>query len=256
MDLGLSGKVALVTGSTRGIGFAIAKGLGDEGAKVCICGRGQADLNRAQQELQQKGIDSLALAVDLNDEKQARSAIDQCVKHFGALDILVNNAGGSLGTKGIDQTTTEQMTAVFDLNFMSAYWCAHQAIEPMTARGGGVILNISSISGRELCSSSAYGAAKAAMIAMTKEMSVTLASKRIRVNSLAPGSILFDGGSWDKRLKSQPERIEKMLREELPWGRFGTPEEVANAAVFLVSSKASWVSGACLTVDGAQGRAL
>ena len=145
---------------------------------------------------------------------------------------------------------------VVDLNMWSAVYMSHAALGGMKQLAAGVVLHVSSISAREYCSSAPYAAAKAALSGLTKEMAVDLAALNIRVNAIAPGSILFEGGSWDRRSKSDPARIEKMKREELPFGRFGTPQEVAEVAVFLCSARASWVSGSTVVVDGAQGRAL
>jgi len=135
-------------------------------------------------------------------------------------------------------------------------WCSQHAVEHMKARGGGCIVHINSIYGREYGTSAPYTAAKAGLTALTKEMAIDLARHRIRVNGVAPGSILFPGGSWDRRRQTQPEKVEKLVREELPWGRFGTPEEVADVVVFLCSERARWVTGATVPVDGGQGRAF
>jgi 3-oxoacyl-[acyl-carrier protein] reductase len=164
--------------------------------------------------------------------------------------------GGSGGAGAFDQATTAQWKDVLDRNLLAAVWCSQRAVELMRERGGGCIVHINSIYGREYASSAPYTAAKAGLTALTKEMAVDLARHRIRVNGVAPGSIFFPGGSWDRRQKAQPEKVEKLLREEIPWGRFGTPEEVADVVVFLCSERASWVTGATLPVDGGQGRAF
>jgi 3-oxoacyl-[acyl-carrier protein] reductase len=172
------------------------------------------------------------------------------------VDVLVNNAGGSLGSGPFDVATGEDWRRVLDLNLMSAVWCSQAAVAWMKAHGGGAIVHVSSICGREYCTSAAYSAAKAGMIGLSKEMATDLARHGIRVNAVAPGSILFPGGSWDRRQQKDPQRIQQMIDTELPWRRFGTPEEVASVVTFLCSAQASWMSGACVVVDGAQGRAF
>lgn len=256
MDLELTKKAALVAGASRGIGKAIAEALVGEGARVFLVARGQEDLGRAAEALRKAGGEVATLSADLATEAGAQAAVKGCLEAFGSVDVLVNNAGGSLGSGPFDAATGEDWRRVLDLNLMSAVWCSQAAVAWMKAHGGGAIVHVSSICGREYCTSAAYSAAKAAMIGLSKEMAVDLARHRIRVNSVAPGSILFPGGSWDRRKQKDPERIQQMIDTELPWHRFGTPEEVASVVTFLCSARASWMSGACVVVDGAQGRAL
>lgn len=254
MDLGLSNRRVMIGGATRGIGHATAAAFLAEGARVAIVGRDQARLDAAAASL---GAGVVTVRGDLSVEADATAAVSSVVSALGGLDVLVNNVGGSLGTGAFGSVSMEDFRRVVDANMWSAIFSSHAALPALRdAEHGGVILHVSSISAREYCSSAPYAAAKAALTGLTKEMAVDLAKARVRVNAIAPGSILFEGGSWDRRLKSDPERIEKMRREELPWGRFGTPEEVASVAVFLCSDKASWVTGSTVVVDGAQGRAL
>jgi 3-oxoacyl-[acyl-carrier protein] reductase len=256
MDLGLTGKAALVTGSSRGIGRAIASALAGEGVRVCLSARGAEALEQAASALRASGAEVATFVGDVTTPEGAAGAVDAAVRAFGALDLLVNNVGGSGGAGAFDVATAAQWSAVMDRNLLSAVWCSQRAVDVMRARGGGCIVHINSIFGREYATSAPYTAAKAGLMALTKEMAVDLAKHRIRVNGVAPGSIFFPGGSWDKRQREQPEKVARMLREELPWGRFGTPEEVADVVVFLCSERARWVTGATLPVDGGQGRAF
>ncbi|HEX8705438.1 MAG TPA: SDR family NAD(P)-dependent oxidoreductase [Myxococcaceae bacterium] len=256
MDLELTGKAALITGSSRGIGRAIATSLAREGARVCLSARGAEALEQTATELRAAGAQVATIVGDVATPEGATAAVDAAVKAFGTLDILVNNVGGSGGAGAFDQATQAQWKDVLDRNLLAAVWCSQRAVELMRERGGGCIVHINSIYGREYASSAPYTAAKAGLTALTKEMAVDLARHRIRVNGVAPGSIFFPGGSWDRRQKAQPEKVEKLLREEIPWNRFGTPEEVADVVVFLCSERARWVTGATLPVDGGQGRAF
>ncbi|ATB44165.1 3-oxoacyl-ACP reductase [Cystobacter fuscus] len=256
MELELKGKSALVTGSSRGIGRAIALSLAREGVRVCLSARGAPGLEAVAAELRASGAEVASIAGDVATPDGAQAAVDAAVRAFGSLDILVNNVGGSGGAGSFDVATAGQWKDVLDSNLLATVWCSQHAVARMKAQGGGCIVHINSIFGREYATSAPYTAAKAAVTALTKEMAVDLARHRIRVNGVAPGAILFPGGSWDRRRQANPEKVEKMVREELPWGRFGTPEEVADVVVFLCSAGARWVTGATLPVDGGQGRAF
>ncbi len=256
MELELEGRAALVTGSSRGIGRAIATALAREGVRVCLSARGAEGLEATAAELRASGAEVVTVAGDVATPEGAAAAVDTAVRAFGALDLLVNNVGGSGGVGAFDVATAPQWKDVLDRNLLAAVWCSQHAVEHMKARGGGCIVHINSIYGREYGTSAPYTAAKAGLTALTKEMAIDLARHRIRVNGVAPGSILFPGGSWDRRRRTQPEKVEKLVREELPWGRFGTPEEVADVVVFLCSERARWVTGATIPVDGGQGRAF
>ncbi len=249
MDLGLKDKVAIVTGGSRGIGKSIALTLAAEGCNVAICARGEEGLREAEAELKGAGIKVHAGVVDVSQPGEVEAFVDEVVATLGRVDVLVNNAGGS--RPGDDDETWR---AAIDVNLMSAVRASRAAVEHMKASGGGSIINITSIFGRESGGSPTYNAAKAAMTSHAKQLALQLAPMGIRVNSVAPGSIEFPGGSWGRRVQQDPEGMAAFVKQNIPSGRFGTVEEVANAVVFLCSPAASWVAGASLNVDGGQSR--
>ena len=256
MDLGLGDKIAIVTGSSRGLGLASARALVAEGCRVCICARGEERLAEAALEVEavakKPGLVA-AVQADVSTEAGVQLLIDRTVETFGGLDILVNNVGKAAGTD-ILATTDAEWQAALDDTLFPAIRASRAAIPHMKARGGGVILMIASIWGRESGGRMTYNAVKAAEISLAKAMAQQLAPMNIRVNSVAPGSILFPGGSWHKRQQSDPQFIADMIKRDLPFGRLGRADEVGNIVAFLASSKASWVSGASITVDGCQSR--
>jgi 3-oxoacyl-[acyl-carrier protein] reductase len=256
MDLELRGKTALVTGSTRGLGFACAKSLLEEGCNVTICARGEEGLAAAVESL--RAVDGgseriLALQADVSTDKGVADAVVRTVETFGGLDILVNNVGLARGTTIVDTSDAEWREA-FDQTLFPAIRASRMAVPHMRRRGGGSIVMIASIWGRESGGRMTYNAVKAAEISLAKSLSQQLARDNIRVNSVAPGSILFPGGSWDRRQKDDPAGIADFVMRELPFGRFGRPEEVGAVVAFLVSARASWISGASVPVDGCQSR--
>ena len=255
MDLGLSNHVAMISGASRGIGRAIALGLAAEGCRLSLCARGQEQLEATAQEARAAGVEVLATALDVTQETEARRWVEATQQQFGGIDILINNVGGSRPGGNLN-ASRQDWQAGFALNFFSALDLCQLVVPVMEERQAGCVINIASIYGREWGGPMTYNAAKAAMISLSKEMARTLAPKGIRVNSVAPGSILFPGGSWEQRQKENPEGIAAFVKAELPAGRFGKPEEVADVVVFLASERAQWVSGACITVDGCQSRSL
>ena len=256
MDLGLKDKVAMVIGSSRGLGKAIASTLADEGCNLALCARGEGPLLETAAELEEKGVDVLAAALDVTEADTADSFVAQTVEKFGRIDILVNNVGGNR-RKPFADTTDADWDEILDLNFGSHVRFS-RAVIPELKKRGGAILFISSIYGRETGGPglSIYNASKSAIISLAKIMAQELGPDGIRVNSIAPGSIRFPGGSWDKRCKEDPKGMAKFAEESFALHRFGNAEEIGNVAAFLVSERASFVTGACINVDGGQSRSL
>ena len=259
MNLKLDGKIAIVTGSSRGLGLASAAALVQEGCRVTICARGDARLQEAASELRKVGGGDagrvLPVAADLATAPGVETVITRTVDTFGGLDILVNSVGFARGA-GIVDTTDAEWTEAFDQTLYPAIRASRLAVPHMRKRGGGAIVMIASIWGRESGGRMTYNAVKASEISLAKAMAQQLAQDNIRVNSVAPGSISFPGGSWDRRQREDPAGMADFVKRELPFGRFGRPEEVGAVVAFLVSPRASWISGASVTVDGCQSRSL
>ncbi|MFK3961619.1 SDR family NAD(P)-dependent oxidoreductase [Pseudalkalibacillus hwajinpoensis] len=250
MKLNLENKRVLITGGSKGIGKSIAKVFYEEGAKVGICGRNRDDLELAREEI---GQDLAIFEADITDERKRVQLIDSFIMQFGSLDILVNNAGGSSGST-IMETDISLFHKAMELNYYSAVHLSQLSAEIMKQQGSGAIINISSIFGRESGGKPTYNNSKSAMISFTKAMGDELIKDGVRVNGVAPGAILHPSGNWQKRLDDNPEKIAEFVDKEIPGGRFGTTDEVANAVVFLASEKASWIVGATINVDGGQSK--
>ena len=251
MDLGLQGKVALVTGSSQGIGLATAITFAKEGCDVALSGRREDVLMSAAQQVRAHGVRAEAIPSDALKPQEAEHLVDETVRRLGGIDILVNNVGANVPSRLMD-STDEDWEKTFHYNVFQGARLARLAVPHMRKRGGGSVVFISSISGwiPQLTGSLQYGASKAAQIFMAEPMALELIPDHIRVNVVSPGSIIFEGGGWDDRRINDAERFAAYEKNGFPMGRLGTPEEVAEVVVFLASERARWVNGANVRVDG------
>ena len=254
MDLGLSEKVALVTGGSRGIGRATALGFAAEGCNVAICARGSEQLDRTLGELRQGASgEAWGRTADVTDRGDVEAFVSGAADRFGGIDALVCNVGGSSGGETLDATDEEWM-ATLDVNLLHAVRTIRAAVPHMKGRRDPSIVIVSSISGWKPGPRAQYGAAKAAEIFLASALAWDLAADEIRVNTVCPGSIMFPGSGWEDYRASDPAGYARFMENELPWKRLGTDEEVADAIVFLCSSRARWINGAMVPVDGGQSR--
>ena len=250
MELGLSGKAVVVAGASRGIGRSIALGFADEGSDVAICARAEPALQATAGELRERGVKVFAELADVSRADSLESFLDAARNALGHVDVLVNNASGLLNADDEASWKTS-----FDIDLMGSVRASWKVVPWLEEAGGGSIIHISSTAAIEAAGSPAYSAMKAALISHSKNLAIALAEKNIRVNTVAPGSIDFPGGLWDAIAKENPSLYEQ-VRESIPFQRLGRPEEIANAVVFLASERASWITGACLSVDGGQHKGI
>jgi len=253
VDLELHGKVALVTGGSRGIGRAIVHDLAKEGCHVAFSARGPEALRATEREVAELGAKVLAVQADMTNTADIEQLVNHTVERFGSVDVLVNNVGGSRGGQNWD-TSDEDWADVLYLNLFAAVRTTRLVIPLMRKRGWGRVINITSIYGREAGGAMTYNAVKASMNSWSKSLAKQLAKDGILVNVVAPGSVLFPGGSWERRQKENPVFIENFVRNDMPLGRFGRPEEISAMVTFLASERASLMAGACVNVDGCQSR--
>jgi 3-oxoacyl-[acyl-carrier protein] reductase len=259
MDLGLQNKVVFVAGSSRGIGRAIVAELLAEGANVVLTGRDQDRLNKAFVEMENPNNRDRLLAIcgDLLDRLFIEKAFAHTVERFGTIDHLVANIGSGKGQQGWNQPDDEWQR-LFAVNFFGSARLTQTALPYLLANPeGGSILHIASIAGVEASAAPlTYSAAKAALLNYSKNLSRELAPHRIRVNAIAPGNILFEGGSWHDRMAKTPEQVQRMLAIDVPQKRFGAPRDIGALAAFLCSPASGFTTGACYVVDGGQTRSI
>jgi 3-oxoacyl-[acyl-carrier protein] reductase len=252
MDLKLTGNVALITGSSRGIGLATAKAIAAEGYRVMLSARSTEQLREAETALRATGAEVAAYAGDVCDPDQAGQLIEAAVAAYGGIDILVNSVGGGGGGGRIADSTDDDWRNALERNLIQTVRMMRLALPHMKGRRDAVVINVASISGwsPQLAMSGQYGAAKAALIFDTERWALEFVPHGIRVNTVSPGSILVEGNGWDRYRLANPGYFEDYVRHGLPMGRLGTAEEVADVIVFLASPRAYWINGRNIPVDG------
>lgn len=258
MDLGLNGKVAFIAGSSRGIGLAIARAFLREGAKIVITGRSAESLEDASATLAADGEPECVFSIrgDLTDPTDIRRALDETMSVFGGIDAVVANVGSGTARGGWD-LNLDDWQSTLNINLLSGMTLASAALPHLIARGRGSLTFISSIAGYEAINAPvAYSAAKAAVQSAMKNLSRLVGTHGVRVNAVAPGNILFPGGTWENKLAERKKFFEHYIKSEVPLQRVGQPQEIADAVVFLASNRASFITGACLVVDGGQTRSV
>ena len=239
----LKGKVAMVTGSSRGIGNAIAKKYLEEGAKVILIDRDEEGVKKSIEEMKQYG-DAVGYAMDVTDRARIAEVFESVVKDHGTLDILVNNAGITQDAQ-MYKMTEEQWDSVINVNLKGVFNCAQEAVKIMREKKSGAIINISSVVGLYGNFGQVnYAATKSGVIGMTKSLAKEVGRKNVTVNAVAPGFIMTE------MTEKMPEKVLDMMKEKAPLGRLGMPEDIANACLFLASDEASFVTGTVLSVDG------
>jgi 3-oxoacyl-[acyl-carrier protein] reductase len=257
MDLTLNGKVAIITGGSRGLGRQCALALGREGCAVAICGRDGAQVEQTVSELTALGINANGSQADVTSSDDADRFLQQTTAALGAPDILVNNVGGRRGSVLFDETSIEQFVEGLEVNLISAVRMTKLALPHMQAQGWGRVINIASIYGREHGGSVDYMTGKAGMIAFSKHLALQLAQTGVLVNCVAPGSIDFPGSTWDRfQQNNTPEVVGEFIDRNLPMGKFGWPEPIGETVAFLASDRAGLITGACINVDGGQSKSL
>ena len=248
MNLGLTGKNAVIMGASKGIGKSIALALAAEGSNLAICSRGEEALRATEAALKQHSVKVFASTCDVGNHQSVDEFLENAKRNLGSIDILVNNVSAlRFGDEEFDWEVS------INIDLMGSVWATRKVVPWMIESGGGSILFISSISALEAGSPPSYAAMKAAIISYSKTMAVQLAPQNIRVNTIAPGSIEFEGGVWDM-IKQHNRSLYDMAHASIPLGRMGRPYEVGDVAAFLVSPRASWITGACIAVDGGQHR--
>ena len=252
MDLHLKDKVVLITGSSRGIGLTTAKAFAAEGCRLVLSARSASGLTEAGASLRAAGVEVAAQAADVTNPDQAARLVEAAITAFGGLDILINNVGGGRGGPRITDSTDDDWHAVFELNLVQTLRMMRLALPHMRGRAETAVVNVASISGwsPQLAMSGQYGVAKAALIYATERWALEFAPHGIRVNTVSPGSILVEGNGWDRYRSANPDNFADYVRHGFPMGRLGTAEEVADVIVFIASSRAHWINGRNIAVDG------
>jgi len=250
----LKGKVAIITGAGSGLGRAAALLFTREGAKVVVAANREKDGEQTVKSIKEAGGDTILVQVDVTKASDLEKAVKAAVARYGKLDIMLNNAGTPGPGKLIADITEEEWNRVISVNLTGVFLGTKYAIPEMLKTGGGVIINTSSVAGvSPRRYTGAYAAAKAAVIQLTRVTALEYARKNIRVNCILPGPI--DTPFFSKIAGGDPEKIavfKEAVRNEVPLGRFAKPEEIAQAALFLASDEASYITGAAFPADGGQ----
>jgi NAD(P)-dependent dehydrogenase (short-subunit alcohol dehydrogenase family) len=246
----LQGKTAIITGGSKGIGKAIAQALSGAGARVALAARGRDDLEQAAKEIEAAGGRALAVPTDVTNPEQVQALVDRTVAELGTVDILINNAGAAPFLSTLDQMRLEGFDKYFRLNFNGAVYCTRAVAPVLLAKGDGCVVNVASVAGFMASPGlTYYASAKAALISITRTVAQEWAAYKVRVNALAPG--------WIETEMNEPARqmipeFNRRVLDSIPLGRWGTPEDVAGAALFLCSPASSFITGSVLVVDGGQ----
>jgi 3-oxoacyl-[acyl-carrier protein] reductase len=251
VDLKLKDKVALITGSSRGIGLATAKAFAAEGCCLVLSARSAEPLAAAEAALRADGVAVASCQADVGQPDQAARLVEAAAAAFGGIDILVNNVGGGGGAR-IADSTDEDWRGALERNLIQTVRMMRLALPHMQGRAGAAVINVASISGwsPQLAMSGQYGAAKAALIFDAERWALECVPHGVRVNTVSPGSILVAGNGWDRYRIARPDYFDDYVRHGFPMGRLGTAEEVADVIVFLASPRAHWINGRHIAVDG------
>ena len=256
MNLGLQDRVVVVGGSSRGIGFATARAFLEEGSRVVLTGRDADSLRRAEHDLKAQFGEHrvIAHAGDTANAAVAASVVDLARKQWNRLDTVIANVGSGTARPGWEIPDEEWMSA-FEANFGASRRLVEAALPLMTeARRGTIVVTASIVALESLSAPLTYSSAKAALVSYAKNLARHVAASGIRVNAVAPGNVLFPGGSWDAKSQERPDAVREYIEREVPMRRFGTPDEIAAVIVFLASDRASFVTGSCVVADGGQTR--
>jgi 3-oxoacyl-[acyl-carrier protein] reductase len=254
MELNLKNKVVLITGSGQGLGKGIAEGFLAEGASVIISDVFEGRLEETKNEFAANHPKSeiLTFIGDLTKLQTIKECVETAIDHFGRVDLLVANLGSGKSFPEWN-VSEEEWSRMVELNFDGARKITNTVVPHMIEQGFGNVIYISSIAGREIIGAPvSYSVAKAAIIAYSKNISIKLAAAGIRINTICPGNIYFEGGDWDVKIKSDKEKVKSMLEVNVPLNRFATPEEISNLVLFLASEKSSFITGSTITIDGGQ----
>lgn len=260
MNLGIKGKYALITGGSHGIGRSTAIALAEEGCNIALFSRNKDYVEETLARVREKKVDCIALQADVMIKSDVKRVMDTIIKKWGTIHILVNNVGGGgrWGSDKVEETKEEVWLEVYEKNALAAIRFTTWAIPYMKKQKWGRVITITSIFGREAGGRPWFAMAKTAQTSMMKALAIKrdLAGEGITFNSVAPGAIMIPDTGWEKALKEKPEEVEQFIKNELPIGRFGMPEEVANVVVFMCSEKASLLNGTSVPVDGGQSKSL